>query len=386
MHVFGRLQSLICTIAIIACIPCVPVAADDDNELREWAEAQLTREPFHHSIGPFKAVIESDYPSFMSDREYAELKREVEGRAEHPDRYQYEIETRRRTLGPDRRRVTLWYGGENHWRVNHDDLFESHPGLAIAYDIGRSSGRHWHYVPVPGQRHIQVSRIDDPPVRPRLSIIEAGQITLLTLCDAIDGPLADRYAISVQITKTSSRGQNFSLVLLAGDKDSLEISGIQPGDSTTRRITRYIRHSTSAPGLDGRSFTIDEWETHPLFEREIARRIVTRSKQGEVREITRIVSIEPVSKSTLDEACSLPSRDGSDPIRGPVEPGESIEWIDFQSTRGTSRTVAGSTQGSPRDLGATQIGWWSLNRLGLTLLVGLLTGLVVLRVLRFIRK
>jgi hypothetical protein len=380
----GLIAWMSLSMLLVCLCPSRAAAQADDWDPRAWAEAALTSPPFYKTIGPFKAVLEFEYPPFLSDREFEQVAKEIEGKPEHPKRFGYETELRRRRDGPDRKRMTIWYGGEGKWRVNHDDLFESHPGFRASYDVGNTEGLHWHYVPVKGQRHMQISRIDDPPVQPRLSIIAADRIAFISLCWMIDGPFVDNYAISMHVTSAKSRHATIDWIIESDEGVGFSVRGRKGSSSDQIRFETITHRSPNNP-FDGHTFTIVDWQSHDFLSRVIGHRAESSNGRTPYEFIT-LVSIEPVDQSDIESVTAVPTATGEDPVRGTPEPGDPLEVIDFRSARGTSTLVSGSVPGAVRDIGVTNRGWWSLNRLGITLLVGIVTGLVVFRIIRIVRR
>lgn len=352
---------------------CVPGAQADDAALRRWAEAQLARRPFYESFAPFKAVIELEYPAQMTDSEFAELAKRVEGKPEHPDRPRFEVEQRRRTQGPDRRRMTMWYGGPRQWRVNHDDLFQHDPELPpTSYDIAEDGEIHWHNVPVPGQRHIQLSRIDDPPVQPRVSVIPADRLAMQYLLDAIDGPLVDRYAIPMSLRQASATQDGVACVVAAeGGHDSIEASGRWAVPTESVLFEVLLRRSSQAP-LDGLRKKVSGWADHPELGKTIASQIET-SKGGRVLERASIVSVERADSKVIRQVSRIPDPSHPDVIRGAADPADPVEWIDLREADAAQSLIARDVAAAVVQAGRKERDWLSWGGLGLgALVVGLL--------------
>jgi hypothetical protein len=287
-----------------------------EQEVREWFEEAWEEAAALPALEGFGIECHVEYPPQLTDAELAALRREAEGKPDHPNWREIEAEERRRRQPLGSSRVMIWNDQKGRWRYNQSYLISTtdEPSYVDAVVAGSVM---WQLTPealhiAPTDKGTATGTHGDPrsregSMRVLLSELLYGRLGVgADAGNAPDGRVellpGHRWAAYV------SRGEDFEL--------RYEGTWDIPAARGTVETVVVTRTSERGVALRGTRYAFEGWRLDPVSQRWLAQAASETSAGGVVMQRTVLDAVTKVTPAEFDALFEVPPIDGEDPVRG----------------------------------------------------------------------
>jgi len=281
------------------------------EELQQWLEEEMQAAQEYPPIDGLSIEFHLEIHAPMDPAELARKRKLIEGKPDHPLRWEVEQAARYAEYGAEIVRMRVWSNGEGRFRYNHDwDPVEIEPFA----DIVRTSSQEWTL----GQTQFQLY---DPP-KPASSqssfdAMEHGgfarRIKLLMY-----GGLNEISVAPVTTDAIHLMGDTFEATMGSDPGASARVRGYWSADDGRWFIRDFMYLTSGNPDSIGQLNTFSDWTFEPLLGAWIAHRREKNNTKGELIQLTVFDAVRPLESGEFERVTKAPWFGGHDAIRGDI--------------------------------------------------------------------
>ena len=344
--------------SLLGCVVLAGVSAAPTPETWLRSEWEAARGEYSFPGVEIRYTVELCY--VPPPEELAALRREVQGKPDHPGWRDLEVYDRRLGDGPDRISVRVWLA-DGEWRVSQTGGAASPP-----VDYATANGVSWSLSP---NTLNLVDSDSPPPQRDYAGLVGANLSALSRLLHGYIGIGEAKGAVLGEIHEGSGRWT----VVAEGDGLRASFEGRWSEDLGRGFVERMVIEQ-SLPQFVGAVTEFQEWRYDEPLGQWVAGRVVEHKPDGTVDRLFVFDTTAPVTREEFESLVTAPRLDRPDPIRGDLRV---TKVSDFRSDALKESVVGpdGSVlqtrplPGRQARLNARRLGWAILVILAMTFVV-----------------
>jgi|GEM_PF-2856653 len=344
--------------SLLSCVVLMGVSAVPTPE--SWLRSEWEAARGEYSFPGVEIRYTIDLSYVPPAEELAALRREVQGKPDHPGWHDLEIYDRRLRDGPDRINTRLWLAN-GEWRAS-ESANASHP----AFDYGTDGDVSWS---LSSNTLNLVDSDSPPPQRDYRGLINSNVLVLSKFLHGHIGIGEPKRAVLREIHEGSRRWT----AVAEGDGFRAAFEG-RWSEELGRGFVERMVIEQDRPQFIGEATEFRDWHYDDLLGKWIAGRVVERRPDGLVDKVLVFESSAPVTPAEFDALVAAPRLDRPDPIRGDFR----VSTVsDFRAHSLTESTISSegnvvetrSLPGRRASLTARRLGWAILVVLAMTFVV-----------------
>ncbi len=285
-------------------------AAIDKAQVSAWLQEQIDGQFGLEKYPNLYFRLTVTMPPQWSAAELAAVQKEVEGKPDHPKRFELQAEILRVKNNGERTIYTVWRNDANNWRVNSDS--PEQPDIRFN-DVYAGPDLAWQMNPR------QLTVIDPREGWPHEYELNTYlNAPLKYFLDLSAGGLARPKVAEARLKDVSLQGTSWSCIVEQPNY-ALRVAGtwneqLQRGFVSDTTVVK----STRQPDSVGRKRTFGTWNESSIPGLWIASKVTESNSNGRVFSEAQVEEIRPQKGNELAGLKQLPDPAGSDPIRGQI--------------------------------------------------------------------
>jgi hypothetical protein len=269
---------------------------------RDWALAQVFVVPENIHVQYHDLL----YPS-MTDEGLRAAQSAIEGKPDHPLRYQVEPELRRRSKGPDRVDFEIWFQRSGTWRYNLTDHAQN-----LYVDQAATPSEAWSLMPMT----LAVVEIG-PNAPPNRNYAGSESSLSQAISEFVWAKLGMGKAIGAVPQGATVTQSGWTATAVAPTGYSWRGTGRLSDDAGRLLLEKgEILQAPNFPDEVGKTVSFLEWKLVESIGHWMCHRIEDRTADGRLVKVRILDSAKALDTSRIAELTRVPPVDGADIIRG----------------------------------------------------------------------
>lgn len=302
------------TMLSVSTIGSQTLADPSTEQVLEWYKTQLDEASKPYTFDGFSLRWDTHLYTMMSDDELAQMRRDVEGKPDHPGRMQLQLHDQAKSRGYILNQHQLFANGKDQWRYNFSqvDLYYT--------DSVLSRNASWRTTPTEIRLYSPADSLSGAD--PRLTVRHDENVFTVDVDRIFFGLAGAMRRVGAEVVTADVQGDNWTVtassptVVNGRSVVSYEIAG-EWNSEARRGFVRSVRNLTyPSAEWEGDTETFDAWVIDPKHDIWYCPKVIISKQNGRKYRSVENISLSGLPEGGFPAVIVPPTHGGSDAVRG----------------------------------------------------------------------